>query len=268
MSLSIQSNSLFNRIYAPFKKTFNTMQRSAERMATGLKYPDASYGSGSIGIANQLRNKIGGVSTTITSTENAKGYVETQDSIFKETRALIDRMAELAFSATDPLKTTSDRTTLNDEFRSLEDEIRAFDALKYNGFSLFDDTDITLRIGIESTDTHTLQSVNFSSLTFSSMSLDSVANAEAAETTLETRTISLNAMIATAGSNLRLLQANIDISNSYLEALKNTESSIRNVDVATEVARFTADQLAFTGAESILGQSYGIHTTAITKLVG
>lgn len=268
MVLNIQNNVLFNSLYTPFAKTLVNLQRSAERMATGQAYPTSSAGVGVLGVADRMKRKIDGSSALISTMHNARGYTQTQDAVLQETKLIIDRMTELAYSATDPLKSTSDRAVLNQEFRALEDEIRSFDRIKYNGLSVFDDADVTLRVGTESTDTYVLQTLNFSSLTFSAMSLDTTGNAQTALTALETRGVSLNAMLSTVGGNTRTLQANIDITNAYIGNLQNAESSIRNIDVAREVAKFTAAQLSVNAAQSIIGQSYGLHSAAVGRLIG
>lgn len=268
MVLNIQNNTLFNGLYTPFAKSLNHLQKSAERMATGQKFPNAAAGVGVLGVADRLKRKVDGTSILISGMHNAKGYTQTQDAVLQETKALLDRMTELAYSATDPLKSTSDRAVLNQEFRAIEDEIRSFDRIKYNGLSVFDDTNITLRVGTESTDTYVLQTLNFGSLTFAAMSLDTTTNAQVAVTNLETRGVSLNAMLATVGGNTRTLQANIDIGNAYIGNMQNAESSIRNIDVAIEVAKFTAAQLSVNAAQSIIGQSYGLHSASVSRLIG
>lgn len=268
MVLNIQNNVLFNGLYTPFAKTLVNLQRSAERMATGQTYPNSAAGVGVLGVGDRMKRKTDGTATLISTMHNARGYTQTQDAVLQEVKVILDRMSELAYSATDPLKSTSDRTVVNQEFRALEDEIRSFDRIKYNGLSVFDNADVTLRVGTESSDTYVLQTLNFSSLTFSAMSLDTTSNAQTAVDELTTRGVSLNAMLATVGGNTRTLQANIDISNAYIGNLQNAESSIRNVDVAREVARFTAAQLSVNAAQSIIGQSFGLHSASIARLIG
>lgn len=268
MALNIQNNVLFNGAYSPFQKSMNSLRMSVERLSTGEKYPSATHGVGQVGVANRIRQKIDGTNALVESMSNARGYVATQEEILHQTSDLIDRMSELAYAATDPLKNTSDRTVLNQEFRKLEDEIRSFDKFKYNGLSVFDDAAISLRIGTESTDTHSIETLNFASLTFASLSIDSAANAQTAVTTLQTRSVSLNSMLTNVGSNARLLEANISISKDYVGNLGDAEAAIRNIDVASEVAEFTAQQLAVNSAQGILAQTFALHSNAVSRLLG
>ncbi|MCH1430808.1 MAG: hypothetical protein GWP59_08695 [Chlamydiales bacterium] len=268
MSLNLQNNVLFNSTFSPFSKIFGKLQQSAQRLASGVKAPTAAMGNGSNALADRLKVKIDGTKSFITSMQNTKGYLDTQESTLNSTKALISRMQELAYAATDPLKSTSDRTVLNQEFRALEDEIRSYDSLKYNGISVFDDAAITVKLGIESDDTISFSSLSFSALTFAAMSIDSTANATTAVSTLETRATSLNAMLATVGGNSRLIQSNIDISRDLATALKNSESAIRNIDVAEEVAEFTAAQMTANAAQGIIAQTFGLHSQMVSRLTG
>jgi flagellin len=268
MGLNIQHNSLFTGAFAPFQKSLSNLRSSVERLSSGEKYPSATHGVGQLGVANRMRQKIDGTNALMESMTNAKGYIQTRESVLNQTKSLINHMSELAYAASDPLKNTSDRTILNQEFRKLEDEIRSFDSFKYNGISVFDDAAITLKLGIESDDTHEVASLSFAALTFAALSIDSAANAATAITTLETRATSLSSMLANVGSDARLIQANMEISKEYVGALGGAEAAIKYIDVAQEVAEFTAQQLAVNSAQGILAQSYALHSNAVGRLLG
>ena len=268
MSLNAQNNVIFNSTFNSFSKTFGKLQQSAERLASGVKAPNAAMGSGSNAVADRLKVKIDGTKTFVSAMQNAKGYLDSQEATLNSSKSLISRMQELAYAATDPLKSTSDRSVLNQEFRALEDEIRSFDKFKYNGISVFDDADITLKLGIETTDTHDVLTLDFASLTFAAMSIDSAANAATAVSTLQTRATSLSAMLANVGSDSRLIQANMDISRDYISGLGEAEAAIKYIDVAQEVADFTSAQLAVNSAQGILAQTFGLHSNAVSRLLG
>jgi flagellin len=268
MGLNIHNNSLFNAAFSPFQKSMGNLQKSVLRLSSGEKYPSATHGVGQVGVASRIRNKIDGTKALVESMSNAKGYIAARESLLDQTHSLIDQMSELAYAATDPLKNTGDRSVLNQEFRALEDEIRSFDKFKYNGISVFDDADITLKLGIETTDTHDVLTLDFASLTFAAMSIDSAANAATAVSTLQTRATSLSAMLANVGSDSRLIQANMDISRDYISGLGEAEAAIKYIDVAQEVADFTSAQLAVNSAQGILAQTFGLHSNAVSRLLG
>jgi flagellin len=268
MSVNLQNNVIFNSTFNSFSKTFSKLQQSAERLASGVKAPNAAMGSGSNAVADRLKVKIDGTKTFVSAMQNAKGYLDSQEATLNSSKSLISRMQELAYAATDPLKSTSDRSVLNQEFRALEDEIRSYDSLKYNGISVFDTGSITVKLGIETADTAVIATLDYASLTFAAMSVDSAANAATAVTTLSTRAVSLNAMLATVGGNSRLIQNNIDLSKTLSSSYKNAESSIRNIDIAQEVAEFTSAQLVSNAAQGIISQTFGIHSQMAQRLLG
>lgn len=262
----IQNNSISNRAYVPYAQSISNLSKSAQRLATGFKYANASDGTGDLGVADRMRLNIKGTNALFASMENAVGYATSQDDILSHVSDIITRMSELAAAAVDTTKTSADRSALNAEFRALDSEVQGYASnSKYNGTSLFGTT-ATIRIGVESTDTVVFGEVDLAALTFVTMSLNAVATASAALISLRGRANSLNVLRNTARTNNARISRTINFTRSYVANLGNAESAIRNVDVAVETGEFTRQQVLQQAAQSVVAQMNNISQNALRFL--
>jgi len=275
MVLNINNNQLFNNNFVNFNRALSKLDKGAQKLTTGLKNPTAADGVATRAIAAGLRTTIVGTTDRNSSLQNGLGYAQLRGEYLTEVRGLVDRMIALAQSAQDPIKNTGDRDTLNSEFRAIADEIRSFDTINYNGISLMDDGDITLLTGVFANDTYVVSTLSYASLTFTdlggagglSIDQDSFANLASVITRLETRAGSVDVMLANTGSDINVISRQIDLNNAYMGFLSNTESQLKNVDVAMELADFTTNQLTTNIAESILAQTIDIHAGLVGRFI-
>lgn len=262
----IGNNAIANRSYIPYTINLKNLERSANRLATGDRFANASDGAGNLAVSDRLRLTIKGTNAVVVGIQNAVGYAQTQDDILGQVSEVIARMKELAASAVDTTKTTADRNALDSEFRALDLEVQNLAAnSQYQGTRLFE-TATTIRVGLETTDLVSFSSIELSGLTFVTLSLNSTTSASAALTTLDTRMGSLNAMrVKSRSQNVRVQRA-LTIAQSYAANLENARSSIRDIDLATETAEFTKNQVIVSASQAVLAQANSLPQTALQFL--
>jgi flagellin len=262
----IQNNSVSGRAYVPYTQSISNLAKSAQRLATGNSFANASDGTGELGVADRMRLNITAASSIVSTMENALGFASTQDDIMSAVSDMIARMNELAASAVDATKTTADRTALNVEFRALDAEIANYaNSSKYNGLSLFQKS-IAIRTGVESTDSVDFSAIDLSLLTFVTLSVTTAANASIALVSLRGRAASLQVLRNMARSNGSRIERTLAISRGYIANLSNSESKIRDVDVATETGEFTKNQVLVQAAQSVLAQVNQLSQNALRFL--
>jgi len=262
----IHNNSLAGRAYAPYTQTISNLAKSAQKLATGNAFANATDGTGELGVADRMRLNILGAGSIVSTMENALGFASTQDDIMGAVSDIIGRMNELAASAVDATKTTADRTALNVEFRALDSEIQNYaNASKYNGLSLFQKS-IAIRTGVEATDTVDFSAIDLSLLTFVTLSVTTAANASIALVSLRGRAASLQVLRNKARSNNARIERTLGITRGYIANLSNSESKIRDVDIAQETGEFTKNQVLVQAAQSVLAQVNQLSQNALRFL--
>lgn len=261
----ITNNVSAARAYVPYTQTLSNLQKSAQRLATGNKFANASDGTGELGVADRMQLDIVGTNSVIATMENAIGYSSTQDDILSAVADIITRMNELAASAVDATKTATDRSALDAEFRSLDSEIANY-ALnsKYNGTNLFGTT--TIRVGIEATNTVSFSAVNLAQLTFTKMSVGTVAAASAALISIKGRIGSLAVLRNCARSHTSRVERTLAFTRGYVANLSNAEPKIRDVDLAVETGTFTQSQVMVQAAQSVIAQINQLSTNVLRFL--
>ncbi|MDF2550333.1 MAG: flagellin domain protein [Chlamydiales bacterium] len=258
----IQNNKISGAAYVPYLKSLNNLSDSAARLASGHKSASPSDGTGELGVADQMRRRIQGTQAIVATMENALGYSATQDQVLSNVSDMIARMAELSASAVDTTKVTADRVSLDAEFKSLSNEVTLLATnSKYNGQNLFG-TALTIRIGIESTDTASFSAISLGALTFGSMSLINATVASAALSTLKTRAASLASLRNKARSHYGRIERTMDVTQVYLNGLSDAESAIRDVDVAQETSNFMKQQMLMNAGQSVIAQANGLVQSA------
>ncbi len=262
----IFNNPAAGRSYIPYQSNIRKLEASANRLATGDRFANASDGAGELSVTDRMKLSIQGTSSVLNGMQNAVGYANTQDAILGKVSDIIVRMKELAAAAVDTTKTAADRSALNSEFRALDDEVADMATnSKYNGTAIFG-TDTTIRIGLETTDTISFSQIDLAALTFVVLSLNSTTSASTALSTLDTRAGSLAALrVKSRNQNLRV-ERSLDIVGTYINELTNSHSAIREVDLAKETGKFTQNQVLLSSSQAVLAQANSLPQQALAFL--
>ena len=261
----IKNNHIANQLYVPYTRNIRSLSKSARRLATGEKIPTAADGGGELGIADRWQQVIRSTDKLIGGMENATGYLATQDELIKQSTEILQRMSELAASALDTTKNTTDRIALDAEFQALENEFSQIYTKQYNDISLFGRS-LDIRIGLEVGDTLRLSTISLAGLTFTTMTLSQLASASAALISLTSRIGSINKMKAKSGNNSNEVNRTLDFTRQFVRNLGNAENYVRNIDIALEAGQFTKAQVVLSASQSILAQANGMSQSALQFL--
>jgi flagellin len=106
-----------------------------------------------------------------------------------------------------------------------------------------------------------------SALGVSTLSVGSTASAQAALTHLDTAIGDVNTARSTFGYKMNRLESTVDVLNIAAENLSTAESRVTDVDVATEMATMTKNQVLAQAGISMLAQANSMPQMAL-KLLG
>jgi len=261
----VKNNHIANQLYVPYTKNISNLAQSARRLSTGEKIPTAADGGGELGVADRWQSVIRGTEKLVAGMENAKGYLNTQDEVIRQSSDVLQRMSELAAAALDTSKNTNDRIALDGEFAALRNEFTQLTLKEYNGISLFQRS-LSIRVGMTAGDTLVLSTITLNALTFTGMTLSQLASASAALISITSRISSLNIMKGRAGNNSNEVSRTIDFTRQFVRNLGQAENFVRNIDLALETGNFTKQQVILNASQSVLSQSNGLLQSALQFL--
>lgn len=241
------------------------LQRNYSRLASGLRIASAADDAAGLAISERLRSKIRSLQQSIRNANDGISLVQTAEGALSENSSILARMKELAVQARNGTASSSDRATLDDEFRSLVAALgRNSSATTYGGVQLLDGTSlsITFQVGdgvVPEVDTFTTSladvtttTLGVETLTINTDCMDMIDNVI---DTLGQSIDTVNVARGRFGAAQNRLQSTISSLNVSIENLAAAESRIRDVDVASESADLTRNSILQQAATAILGQA-------------
>ena len=138
MPLNITTNSAAASASYYLGKNQSALQKSMTRLASGKKIIAPYDDPGSLSVSMKLEasiNRLGGAQNNI---RNGISFLEVQDGLLAFVGRILDRMAELkGLSSQDPMKSSLDQASYNDEFKDLQVQLHEMSQQTFNGVSLF-----------------------------------------------------------------------------------------------------------------------------------
>ncbi len=250
------------------------LQRSFERLSSGLRITRASDDAAGLAIAESLKadQRIAGVA--VRNANDGISLVSIADGALSQIGDVLTRMGELAEQSANGVLTSTQRSALDSEFFALGSEIeRIAFTTTFNGLNLLSGgAQVQLQIGFDSASTSqisfsgvqgTLASLGLSTagssqLTFSlngSTTAGGQVSARSALDAVRTAIASLTTNRGTLGaaeSRLNVTITNLQIAR---ENYASAESQIRDVDVASEAANLTRLNILQQAGAAVLAQA-------------
>ena len=138
MPLNITTNSAAASASYYLGKNQSALQKSMTRLASGKKIIAPYDDPGSLSVSMKLQasiNRLGGAQNNI---RNGISFLEVQDGLLAFAGRILDRMSELkGLSSQDPMKSSLDQASYNDEFKDLQVQLFEMSKQTFNGVSLF-----------------------------------------------------------------------------------------------------------------------------------
>jgi flagellin len=193
-----------------------------------------------------------------------------------EVHNILGRMSELAVQAASDGINDTQRGHLDTEFQELESEIdRITSVTKYNGNALLDGSlNATFQVGTDSGETMDVaisQDFNATALGdgtnfIAGADVTSRATADTALATIDGAISQVSSARASIGAKQNRLEVTIDNLSVAHENLSAANSRIRDVDVASEMASMTKNQILMQAGTSMLAQANSRPQSALSLL--
>jgi len=238
------------------------LQGNYNRLSSGLRIATAADDAAGLGISERMRAQIRSYAVAQRNTMDGISLVQTAEGSLNEVSNMLARMRELAVQASNGTLSTEDRATVNTEFAQLISEIdRVASTAEFNGIALLDGstTSASIQVGVDAGAGNqidiSLVDTTAATLGIDSLATDTVVNAQAALTALDTAINTVNTGRGQLGAFQNRLQsafASVQVTHENLSA---AESRIRDVDVASETADLTRNAIMQQAAVAVLAQA-------------
>ena len=138
MSINISTNTAALRAGSYLAQNNAKLQRSFDRLSSGKKLSSPIEDPGGLAVSMKLSAAINRLAGAQNNVQNATSFLEVQDGMLDTVGRIIDRMSELkGLASQDPMKSSQDRASYNNEFKDLQVQLYNISQQGFNGVSLF-----------------------------------------------------------------------------------------------------------------------------------
>ena len=258
---------------------------SVERISSGLRINRAADDTAGLAISNALRSDIRVLRQAVRNANDGISLINVTEGALNEQSSILIRLRELSSQASTGTVGSTERQTIQLEFDALRAEIdRIADTTAFNGQKLVDGSlastassgsQILIQVGLDSgVDSRinlntqvNLTAVNASSLLIAELSLTTAAGALTALDVINNAISSITQSRGKVGAVQNRLVRTISNLSITVENLQAAESSIRDADIAEEVAVLTRNQILVQAATAMVGQA-NLIPQSVLQLLG
>lgn len=275
MGLRINQNTMAVAAHRNLTINDGMLTKSMEKLSSGFRINRAADDAAGLAKSEKLRADVRGINQAVKNAQDGISYVQTAEGALDEVHAILQRMNELAVSASNTA--TSDGAAEQAEVTELLKQIDSIgSSTKFAGKAVFSTAAVTFQVGAMSTDiiTVTTQGLSSASLTdgigaavdLSAMNL--TTGASAAIDTVRSGIDEINSLRANLGAQQNRLEHTITNLGVTSENLQASESRIRDLDIAAEMVRFTRNQIMVQAGTAMLAQANQVPQSVLQLLRG
>ena len=244
--------------------TTSTQAKSTEKLSSGYKVNRAADDAAGLAISEKMRRQIRGLTQASLNAQDGISCVQTAEGALGEVHDMLQRMNELINKAgTDTLQST-DRDYIQSELDALTSEInRVSETTTFNEQMLLNGTFTgkKLQVGSESVSGNQI-TISINSISASKIGVGSVkvtgTHGSLARTMIDKvkrALISVSKQRSDLGAVQNRLEHTVNNLNNVVENTTAAESQIRDTDMATEMVKYSNNNILAQAGQSMLAQA-------------
>ena len=249
--------------------SYDALGDSVERLSSGLRINSAKDDAAGLAVRELMRADIATLQQGSRNALDGISLLQTMEGAMQTIDNLLVRMKQLAEQAATGVYSTAQRGLMNTEFTEIAAEInRIAGATEFNGIGMLDNSaSVSIHFG-DATDTISVTGkvMTTTGLSLQNVSLGTAASAVAALTTLDSAITTATTARADFGAKMNRLENTVALLDTAAENMQASESRISDVDVATEMAQLTRNQVLAQAGTAMLAQANSIPQMALTLL--
>ena len=281
MSLVINTNVASLNAQRSLANTQGALAKNLAHLSSGMRISSASDDAAGLAISENLKAQIRSTSQAERNANDGVSLSQVTEGALEQMGNVLSRMRELAVEASNGTIDSNSGGYINNEFNALKNEVdRISGVTSFNGTHVLDATAVTvsLQVGINKSandnisvvlsqvDTTTIGSGGGSVIFLTAASLSTQANAQIAISTIDQAINQVSASRAAQGAYQNRLAVAVSNMQTMSENFSAANSRIRDVDVASETAALTRNQILSQAGVAVLAQANQLPSAALSLL--
>ena len=253
-------------------KVSKGLNKSLERLSTGLRINRASDDAAGLSVSEQMRTQVKGIGMAKRNANDGIALLQIAEGAANEISSVLQRMRELSVQSSNDTVTGTERGYIQQEFTALQNEIdRITEVTQYNGQTLIDGGAASFgAVGSGSSVLHIGPNANtadeitilIDDIDTAALSVDTASSnvlthtdSTAALASIDIAIDSVNNMRSDLGAYVNRIEHAVNNLDNQEHNMQAAESLIRDVDFASESSEFTKNQILMQSATSMLSQA-------------
>ena len=280
MAISLGGGLNSYRAMANIRKTSSLMNKSLERISSGLRINSASDDAGGLAVGMKLSNEVNIAAAERQNVENAKSFIDSQSSALQSAADIVGEMKTLKTQYDSAILANTDATAYEAEFQELRSQLGQLTGQSFSGNAVFTTTvitgddpivagvsleDINLEGALVSDsgkDLHDLSGAG-ANLTLSGVDSDNEVTIGDLDEILNNVTVELGKSAANSSA--------LGYASSYLESkevnLEAARSRIMDADIVEETTNLSKYTIQYEAAVAALAQANSTQQTVMELLL-
>jgi len=286
MGFVINNNLAANSSYRNLNATQNDLSKSLEKLSTGLRINRAGDDAAGLSISEGLKAQVSGSAQAARNAQDGISVIQTAEGALTEVHSILQRMRDLAVQGSSDTNNADARKAIKTEADQLGAELsRISESTNFGGINLFQagttagPATLAIQVGAQgdATSQITIKNANLktdlaSVVTFTGGTVgtaadkfvveDTVAgdgsaatNAQGTIKAIDTAIKNISTSRAELGASQNRLEHTIKSLNIAGENLQAAQSRIADVDMASEMVKFTKANILSQAGTAMLAQA-------------
>jgi flagellin len=260
MSLRINTNIEAFNAHRNLVQTENQMSTAMERLSSGFRINRAADDAAGLAISEKLETQVGGLDQAQRNAQDAVSLVQTGEGAMAEVQSMLQRVRDLAVEYNNGTLSAQDKAAITAEVAQLCAEISDIgQQTAFNGIKLLSGgATITFQVGANDGQTLAFTGIELFG-SGSSFEIDSSIFGFSGSTivlaSIDQAIDNVSAARSLFGSVQNRLDHTLNNLATYEQNLQASESSIKDVDMASEMTEFTKLQILEQAGTAMLSQA-------------
>jgi len=251
--------------------TTSSQAKSTEKLSSGYKINRAADDAAGLAISEKMRRQIRGLTQAATNAQDGISCVQTAEGALAEVHDMLQRINELAVQSANGTNMTTDRQYLNNEVTALKSEInRIANSVTFNEQKLLDGSfsGKSLQIGSESGNelAISISAMKASTLGINNVNIASAGGAKSAIASVKSALEKVSSQRSALGAIQNRLEHTVSNLNNVVENTTAAESRIRDTDMASEMVKYTNNNVLAQAGTAMLAQANQSNQSVLSLL--
>ncbi|MCR4696057.1 MAG: flagellin [Lachnospiraceae bacterium] len=258
--------------------TSGQQSKSTEKLSSGYKINRAADDAAGLAISEKMRKQVRGLTKAVANAQDGISCVQTAEGALAEVHDMLQRMNELAMQSANGTNDADDRSYLNAEVTALKSEInRVANSVTFNNQMLLNgdfagNKAKVLQVGFKGTDDQikiSIDAMDLAGLTLTNLSISDAtdaANAIKDGGSISNAIKTVSKMRSDLGAIQNRLEHTVNNLNNVVENTQSAESQIRDTDMATEMVKYSNNNILAQAGTAMLAQSNQANQNVLSLL--